>query len=439
MNDPLHRVPPNSKENEEALLSAIFINNSVLEDIEDLQPDDFYYGSHKTIFAGMLRLLKNKTPVDLVTIAKHLEETNELNQIGGASYLAKISDSAPIALNAPAYANNIKNHAAVRKTMQVAMKIIEKGYSVADTEEYISDSQAEILKIQTTTSKDVFWTMESLAQEALDRIEKAQAQKHEIGLDLGLPSIGFLLQIFGSRLIILAGRPGMGKTALAMSMSKYLGEHGIKNGLLSIEMDKETIVDRSLSADSNINALNFYRRRALSPKQKQTLIDSAGFLARLPILIDDAECSIEDVKRKCRKLKKLGCHVIFIDQLSKIRPANPKDEQYAQYTKNCNEIALLKKELRIPIVLLSQLNRNVENRNDKTPTLADLKQTGSLEEDSDIVFLLYRPGYYEEETDNSKTKIILAKNRHGGLGVEQRVLFKEMRGMFQLLENDYSK
>jgi replicative DNA helicase len=425
------RVPPNSKENEEALLSAIFINNEVIDDIEDLEPNDFYYGAHKTIFTGMTHLFKNRSPVDLVTLAKHLRDKKKLTKVGGAAYLARISDSAPVALNAKFYAKNIKSQSLIRQVMNTAVKIFEQGYQVEDTETYLSESQSKILNIQTTNSKDVFYDMPSLMNETLERIEKAQVKKEDLNLDIGLPTIGHLLQIFGSRLVIIAGRPGMGKTALALSMAKYLAEHGTKIGFLSIEMDKETLADRVLSIESDINVLKFYKRKKLETEETERLMIGAEFLSNLPILIDDAECNIEDVKRKCRKLKKQGCRVIFIDQLSKIR-GEVKDEQYTQYTKNCNEIALMKKELRLPIFLLSQLNRKVEDRNNKTPTLSDLKQTGALEEDADAVFLLYRPGYYDREIDGSKTQIILAKNRHGGTGVENQVVFKEKRGMFKL-------
>jgi replicative DNA helicase len=245
------------------------------------------------------------------------------------------------------------------------------------------------------------------------------------------------MHILGSKLIIIAARPGMGKTALMLSVAKFLGYQEVKSTIISIEMDKEALTDRFLSEEANINSLCFYARNSISDKNIERLEDAASNLSYLPINIDDSGCKIQDIERKCRKAKKMGSEIIFIDQLSKISfPANLTDFQ--GYTKNCNRIAGLKKELRIPIVLLCQLNRNVEDRNNKRPKLSDLKQTGAIEEDADMIFFIYRPGYYEQlenpasKPDQSRSEIILAKNRNGALGVEEQVVFNAKRGMFQL-------
>jgi replicative DNA helicase len=273
--------------------------------------------------------------------------------------------------------------------------------------------------------------------DAIDRIEAAQKQDKEIGLKLGMSVLDNYIHVFGSKLMLLAGRPGMGKTSLALSIAKHLAIGGHKIGFLSIEMDKESIADRLLSDESNINSLFFYSKGSLDKRAYQDLTDASGFLAGLPILVDDAECQVEDVKRKCRKMKRMGVEMIFIDQLSKIR-GQAGASKFDQYSDNCSEIALLKKELRMPIMLLCQLNRDVEKRQDKRPTLSDLKQTGMLEEDADMVFLLFRPGYYEAlenpggNADQSVTQIILAKNRQGEKGVENNVVFNAKRGMFRM-------
>jgi len=212
--------------------------------------------------------------------------------------------------------------------------------------------------------------------------------------------------------------------------------NGVKVGFLSIEMDRDQLAERLLGHEANVNTLCFYARESLTPGSMTDLMDAAGALARLPLYVDDADCKIQDVERKCRKMKKMGCEVIFIDQLSKIRGEDSRKSKFETYTDNCSAIALLKKELRLPIFLLCQLNRNVEQRSDKRPMLSDLKQTGMLEEDADMVFLLYRPGYYEADNDpgadQSRTDIILAKNRQGACGVEQNVLFNAKRAMFEM-------
>ncbi|HCY85932.1 MAG TPA: replicative DNA helicase [Desulfobacteraceae bacterium] len=432
MNSLLDRVPPHNSDVEESTLSALLINNAGFEDLDGLSPDDFYRGQNKEIFRAMLALRKKKQPVDLVTVGNELQSTEKLEQIGGPAYLVKISDEAPVALNVGRYAEIIRNLAMVRNTIQVATGIAEAGFITTDAEDYIGKAQADILSIQTTTSKDKFHSLGDLMLAAVERIEAAQKQETELGLKLGMPTLDNFIQVFGSKLMILAGRPGMGKTALALSIAKHLAWQRVKVGFLSIEMDKESLADRILSGESNINAMCFYAKDTIKGRLWQDITDAASALHDLPLYVDDAECKIQDVERKCRKLKRMGCQMIFIDQLSKIK-GQAGQSKFDQYSDNCSAIALLKKELRIPIMLLCQLNRNTETRQDKRPEMADLKQTGMIEEDADMVFLLYRPGYYNENIHQANTEIILAKNRQGAKGVEQQVFFNDKRGMFQMV------
>jgi replicative DNA helicase len=428
----LDKLPPQNIEAEESVLSALFINNQGFEDIEFLKPDDFYKSANKTIFNTMLTLHKKKEPVDLVTVAQHLISKDQLENIGGGAYLSHISDSAPVATNIKHYGNIIHNIAVTRELITRATRIIENGYSVKNIDDYISQSQQSILEIQTTSSRDKIYNMETLMLDALDRIEKAQTQEKTMGMQFGMPTLDIFSNIFGSKLFLIAARPGMGKTALALSIARHLAKQQIKVGFLSIEMDKESLSDRLLSIESDVNALCFYAKESLSKQSKQTIDDAANYLSTLPIYIDDADCKIQDVERKCRKLKKLGCEIIFIDQLSKIK-GDSKKSKFEIYTDNCAAIALLKKELRMPIGLLCQLNRNVEARSDKIPEMSDLKQTGMLEEDADLIFFIFRPGYYDKKKDEAQTQIILAKNRQGAKGVEEKVLFNKKRGMFSLI------
>jgi len=432
MIDPLlTKTPPQSIDAEEAILSALFINNRGFDEIDGLTPDDFYKGSHRKIFTSMLSLRRKKDPVDLVTVAQELESKEELEAIGGAGYLMNISDSAPVAVNVGRYAKTVMDLAKAREMIQVALGIVDKGFVVKDIESYISDSQADILSIQTSTSKDKFFTMEDLMVDAVNRIEDAQSAKEELSLKLGMPKLDNYMQVWGSKLIILAGRPGMGKSSLAWSMALHLGFRREKTGFLSIEMDKEQYADRAISVEANINSMGFYVSGFLNTDKIRGIGDAARNLAPLPILIDDSECNIEDVKRKCRKLKKAGCKMIFIDQLSQISYEKGL-KPYIGISKNCTAIKQLTKELRVPIFLLCQLNRELEKRADKRPTFADLAETGKLEQDADIILFLYREGVYNENVDASQTEIILAKNRQGEKGVERQVLFNKKRGMFHM-------
>jgi replicative DNA helicase len=433
MNDILlNKVPPQNIEAEESLLSALFIKGNCFDLAEGLKPKHFYKSAHGKIFNSMLSLHKKHEPIDLVTVAQELIEKEELESVGGAAYLSTISEASPMALNIVSYAKIIKDLSKARELIAIASGIVEKGFSVSDIEEYISESQKRVLEIQTTSSKDKIYNMESLMHEAVDRIEKAQASDTEQGFKFGMPMLDTFTNITGSKLFLIAGRPAMGKTALALSIALYLANRGIKVGFLSIEMDKDDLSDRLLSIESNINSLCFYSKDTLGDESIRKLYTSAENLSVLPIYVDDSDCNIQDVERKCRKFKKIGCEIIFIDQLSKIRGERGKSK-FEQYTENCSAIALLKKELRIPIGLLCQIGRGVESTNDKVPTMSDLKQTGMLEEDADLIYLIFRPGYYDDNIDASRSDIILAKNRQGATGTEQQVTFNKKRGMFNLI------
>jgi len=395
------------------------------------QNDDLYNGKNQIIFSAVDSLRRRNEPVDLVTVAKELQKNNALESAGGAGYLASISDEAPIATNVAHYSKIVKDHAVTRNMQRLAAGIVNDGFNVSDIDDYVSKAQADFLNVQTTTSKDKFFSMESLMTDTIDRVETAQIKGVDYGFIMGFPKLDNFMIISGPRLILVSARPGMGKTAFALSMARSQAKRGVKVGFLSIEMGKEELSDRLLAVEADINAMNFYKKGRLGPESFNSLTSAAERLVGLPIFVDDSGCAIQDVERKCRKMKKMGCELIFIDQLSKIR-GKAGQSKYDTYTDHCNAIALLKKELRLPIFLLCQVNREVENRNDKRPNLGDLKQTGALEEDADMVMFIYRPGYYDQSVDASITEINLAKNRHGATGVEHQIKFNKQRAMFAL-------
>jgi len=343
-----------------------------------------------------------------------------------------ISDCAPVATNIKTYATKIMELAKARELIIVASEIQDAGFNAKNIEQYISESQSKILNIQTTTSKDRFYGMDELIHNTLDQIETAQNSEFETGLNFGMPKLDNFMQVWGPKLILLAGRPGMGKSSLAFSIAVRLGYQEEAVGVLPIEMDKEQFTEKVLSAGSNINSMIFHARKSISTDGFKQLYDAAELLSTLPIHVDDSGCNLEDVKRKCRKFKKMGKKLIIIDQLNTIS-IERGIKTYDGISRNCSELKQLTKELRTPILLLCQLNRDLEKRNNKRPLLSDLAETGRLEQDADMVLFLYRDGKYNKETDESVTEIDLAKNRQGKTGVERQVLFIKKRGMFQLI------
>lgn len=425
------RILPHDIETEQALLCGLIVDNSGFDNLNGLHKDHFYNKANRIIFNCMCELISKGKTVDLITIRQFLKTCGKLESVGGEKYLVYIAESAPIGFNTASYVQIVKDFSSRRKTITACMKIIDNGYKDHDTKDYILKAQTSIMGIGSGNTNDKFFTMSDLMDETIDRIEQAQKSEHSLNLDFGMPSLKNAMFIYGSKLIIISGRPGMGKTGLMLSISKHLGYQGVKNGILSIEMDRGEISDRYLSDEADINALKFYAKNQFDKKGLSHLETFASQLSGLPIIVDDSKCNIEDVKRKCRKMKNEGCEVIFIDQLSKISYAS-KLSEFQGYSRNCAELALLKKELRIPIVLLCQIGRKVEDRGDKRPMLSDLKQTGQIEEDADMIFFLYRDGYYNDKTDQSCTEIRIAKNRNGALGTEHNVLFNQKRAMFSM-------
>lgn len=436
MNDILlDRTPPHNLDSEKAVISALFINNSGFDEVDDLEPDNFYSGAHKKIFKAMLSLLKSNEPVDLVTVAQKLEKNNELGAVGGASYLAAIADAAPIATNIAAYAQHVIETSKAREMIHTASQIISKGMDCKNIEKFISESQSQILSIQTTAGKDKFYTMEQLMFDAVDRIESAQASDVPLGLNLGLGILDNYMQVWGSKLILVAGRPGMGKTALAFSIAVHIGHRGHSTGILSIEMDKEQFADRTLSGESDVNGMGFYVPGRLDKTKMAKINMAAQDLSVLPITVNDSTANLEDIRRRCKKFKKMGKELIIIDQLSQIEHEKGL-KPYEAISKNCTAIKQLTRELKIPIILLCQLSRKVEDRaGDNRPIMSDLAETGKLEQDADMVLFLFREGYYNKSVHPGNTEINLAKNRQGSVGLEQRVLFRANRSTFTMKSN----
>jgi replicative DNA helicase len=431
----LTRTPAHDIATEEALISALLIDNDPFEDILSLKPGDFYKQANGKIYQAMTSLYKTDNPVDLVTVATWLKKSGDLEKIGGAAYLASIADSAPMALNPIAYARTIKDLALNRQVLSVASKIQDAALRGESGEAVLEMLQSEAMKIQTTDHKDNIQNVKDLMDDHLDRIETANTTHEGRGYRTGFPNIDRCLSIRGPKLIVVAGRPKAGKTSLAITIMRNMDSMGIKTGILSIEMPGSEIIDKWIAQESQVDSQKFGKYKGLSPEEFESILNATGSIAeKCKIMIDDSgSIGIEDVKRKCRKMVKAGCKVLFIDQLSQIK-GKPGEDRFGRYESNTNQLAILKKELGVPIFLLAQLNRELEKRNNKEPIPSDLKMTGSLEEDSDAVIFVYRPEVYakdEHEAAALKGKAILnlALNRHGSPWRE-KVLFRPETSYF---------
>ena len=436
MTNTLLKTPSNDKAAEQALISALLIDNSPLEDITDLSPRDFYTTAHQKIYGAMTSLYRQGSPVDLVTVATWLQKSGDLERVGGASYLASIADSAPMATNAGAYADTIKDMSLNRRVLEVALRVQDaalRGEAGASVLELL---QTEALKIQNTNRQDNIKHVCDIIDDHVDRIEKANARKEGRGYPTGFSNIDRCLSLKDGKLIVVAGRPKSGKTSFAVTIMRNMDKLGIKTGILSIEMPEAEVIDKWLAQESQIDSQKFGKYKALSDDDFIYLVNAAGNIAQnSSIMIDDSgSIGIDDVKRKCRKMVKAGCKVLFIDQLSQIRGRSGED-RFARFANNVNEIAMLKKELGVPIFLLAQLNRELEKRANKEPIPSDLKMTGNLEEDADAVIFVYRPEVYaaddhERAVLKGKAIINLALNRHGAPWRDNKIWFKAETSYF---------
>ena len=425
--DPLlNKTPPQDLDAEASILSAIFINNDSLHDIIDiLSPDDFYKGAHKKIFTVIVELAHREEPADLVTVANRLKEKEELESVGGAAYLASISDSAPVAVNAVHYAKIIKGKASLRQLITASSQIIERCMQdQGDFEDILDEAESAIFSVSEQKSKGAFQSLGELINLNIDKLEEQQGKAGGLsGLSTGYLKLNQITSgLQKSDLIILAARPSMGKTAFALNIARNVAVDERKPvAVFSLEMSNEQLSMRLLTSEARIDS-NRLRTGFISQEDWQNATDAAGILNELPIFIDDTpNITAMEIRAKARKLyQKHGeIGLIIIDYLQLMKSPFRSDRRDLEIAEISRSLKALAKELDVPIVALSQLNRMLEQRSDKRPMMSDLRESGALEQDADIIAFIYRDEVYNKEPDNPKkgtAEIIVAKNRNGATG-----------------------
>ena len=423
----MNTMPEHNTEAEQSLLASLIIKNKCFEDCEFLDPEAFYKGPHQNIYRAMLAMRNDRHEIDLVSLANHLQKNGQLPSIGGAAYLSQLVDTSSLFATRE-YVRIIQECYVTRETKYRLMSLLS---SDLKGEALVEKASAEILSVRSDQRDDQIRRVGDIVISHIERIEAANSERAGMYHKTGFPGIDRALRIMDGKLIIVAGRPGMGKTALAVTMARNLDQAGVTVGFLSIEMPESEIMDRWLSMESQVDSSKFGRYGAMT-RTEVLLVNKAGerFFNECNILIDGTgSLDITDVERKCRKLVRAGCQVVFIDQLSQIGNRQIKaGEKTALFTENTTRLARLKKELNIPVFLLAQLNRELRNRSSKEPILSDLKQSGQIEEDADAVLFVHRPEEYAETPDekeilSGKTILRLAKNRSGPLYRDDRIIF----------------
>ena len=421
----LYHVPPQSLEAEESILSAILVDNDTLPEIlEILSPKDFYRSSHQKTFTAMTELFSRNEPVDLVTLTNILRERGWLEEIGGATYLANLVDTVPLAVNAQHYAKIVHDKACLRQLIEKSNAIAKRCFEDrGDVENVIDYAESSIFEISENKIKPSFYPIGKIIELNIDALEERQGNKALVtGVATGFTKLDELTAgLQKSDLIILAGRPGMGKTAFALNIAKNSAvDANIPVAIFSLEMSKEQLSFRMLSSEARIDSSRL-RRGFITQDDWIKITDAAGFLSQAPIFIDDSpNITVLEIRAKSRRLKmenNIGLIIIDYLQLMKGRiSAERRDLEISEISRSLKALA---KELDIPVLALSQLNRKLEERSDKRPQLADLRESGALEQDADVVAFIYRDELYNKDENNpnkGKAEIILAKQRNGPTG-----------------------
>lgn len=427
------RTPPQNIEAEQAVLGAVFLEpESLTPASEMLRPEDFYRAAHQKIFEMMLALSNKGEPIDLVTVTAELADQNLLEEVGGVSYLADLANAVPTAANVEYYARIIEEKSILRRLIRTATTIATDGYTREDdVEGLLNESERKILEVSQRKNTKGFQNIKDVLVAAYDKIETLHNRKGDItGIPTGFIELDKMTAGFQRNdLIIVAARPSVGKTAFALNIAQNVATKTDENvAIFSLEMGSDQLVMRMLCAEGNIDAQRL-RTGALTADDWAKLTMAMGSLANGGIYIDDTPgIRVSEIRAKCRRLKQeSGLGMILIDYLQLIQGSGKSGENRQQEVSEISRsLKALARELQVPVIALSQLSRGVESRQDKRPMMSDIRESGSIEQDADIVAFLYREDYYERETENKNIiEIIIAKQRNGPVGTVQLAFVKE--------------
>ncbi|QPQ32997.1 replicative DNA helicase [Lysinibacillus sp. JNUCC 51] len=434
MNEPMmDRVPPHNREAEQSVIGAIFLDpQSLITASEILLADDFYQNAHKKIFETMLRLSDQGKAIDVVTVTEELSAKKEIEDVGGLSYLLELANAVPTAANVAHYAKIVEEKALLRRLIRVATKIVEDGYTREDeVEALLGEAEKKMMEVANRKNAGDFKHVKDVLVETFDNIEQLQSQKGDVtGIPTGFRDLDNITAGFQRNdLIIVAARPSVGKTAFALNVAQSVAVQARENvAIFSLEMGAEQLVMRMLCAEGNIDA-QVLRTGALTTEDWGKLTMAMGSLSNSGIFIDDTPgVRINEIRAKCRRLaQENGLGMILIDYLQLIqgsgKPGENRQQEVSEISRSLKGLA---RELKVPVIALSQLSRGVEQRQDKRPMMSDLRESGSIEQDADIVAFLYRDDYYDKESESKNMiEIIIAKQRNGPTGTVTLAFKKE--------------
>ena len=430
----ISRIPPHSVESEQSILGSIILDkDAIITVAETINPSDFYKEAHKIIYESMLKLNSNNEPIDLITLIEELRKEGHLDNVGGISYLTSLSTIVPTTSNVKYYANIVKEKSVMRQLIKASNEIINLGYDAStDVQEILDKAEKNIFDISQEKASDDIQPINLVLQDTFDMIERLCTEKSDVtGITTGFTDLNKKINgLQRTDLILLAARPAMGKTAFSLNLVQNAALKGDASvAVFSLEMSKEQLVQRMLSAQSNVE-LSKIKTGTLGESDWPRIIDAMAVLSEANIFIDDTPgIKISEIRSKCRRLKiEKGLDLILIDYLQLMEGEGKNENRQQEIAKISRSLKILAKELDCPVIALSQLSRSPELRKDHRPILSDLRESGSIEQDADIVMFLYRDEYYHDDSEKKNIgEVIVAKNRHGETGSVELVWFGQVQ------------
>ncbi len=425
------KVPPHSVEAEESVIGSILLSNDAASDVMDkLSPEDFYFPAHQAIYTAIRDLFNANQAIDAITVAEELRRVGQLERVGGVAGITRLLDIVPSAANVEFYAGIVEEHSQRRHLMKAGSSITDLAFRLDDEIHTVLDrAEQTVLSVAGRKVGDTMQPIGPLFFSTLEELERLEAQGSDItGLSSGFTDLDKKLTgLHPANLVIIAARPAMGKSALTANIAMNVAvDQGRPVAVFSLEMSKEEVAQRMLCSKARIDSMKL-KTGQIGDMAWPRLTDAAGRLYKAPVFVDDSPVvTVTDIRAKSRRLKRRhGLDLIVIDYLQLMQGSSRENRQQeiAEISRSLKNLA---RELDVPIIAVSQLNRNLESREDKRPRLGDLRESGSLEQDADVVIFIYRDEYYNEQSDDrGVAEVMVAKHRAGSTGVVKMTFMPE--------------
>ena len=419
----LGKVPPHDIEAEQAVIGSMLTDQeAVYAAIERLKPEDFYREDNKQIYTAILNIYNKAEPIDIITLKAELSSMGKLDAVGGLEYIVELPEKVPTTANVDRYIKIVEEKSLLRNLIRAANEILSSGYAQEDDVENIVDhAEKKIFDVMQKKSQKGYTTIKDVLVESFTKLEELYNQKEHItGVPTGFAELDKKTAgLHGSELILIAARPAMGKSAFALNIGSYAATRAnVPVAIFSLEMSKEQVGNRILWSEALVDSNNV-RTGELNDEELGKLAETSGELSQAPIYIDDTPgISVMEIRAKCRKLKlEKNIGLVIIDYLQLIQGSGKTSSREQEIAEISRSLKILAKEIEVPVIALSQLSRAVEARPDHRPMLSDLRESGSIEQDADIVMFLYRDDYYNEDSEKKNiAEVIIAKQRAGSTG-----------------------